>query len=120
MINHKNYNRRKLQILRLANISKGKLRPLDVQYNLDVTPQAARQLLHRYLIMKLFNHTRYGAYRLNKRGRARLAYLENRVKISKETGIDIGLNHHLPLPCSAFELSTKYREATGESLPISF
>ncbi len=110
---NKDYNVRKLQVLKLAARMNGKLTVKDVQFNLGVTPLNARQLLFHYRNEDLFTHPKRGTYRLAKRGRARLTYLETRQQISKVTGVDIGLNHHKPLPVSVFKLADMYRQATG-------
>lgn len=113
----KNYNRRKIQVLRLAQTLKGKLTIKDVKFNLGVTYLNARQLLFHYRQLKLFSHPRRGIYRLSKRGRDRLEYLENRLRISKFTNIDIGLNHHRPPPIPLSELAQRYMNATGQPIP---
>lgn len=116
-----NYNRRKIQVLKLAEKLKGKVTPKDVKFNLKVSEENARQLLHHYTVQELFTHPRRGIYRLSKRGRERLQYLLTRLDIEKVTGIPLGLNHHLDRTHSipVWEILAKYQQQGGQ-LPPGF
>jgi len=118
----KNYNERKIEILRLANKRKDKkLTPFTLAMRLDIEFENARKLLNLYFKQKLFSHPKRGIYRLRKNGEARLRYLELRKDISIVTGVNI-LNHHLDkkhlTPMS--EILHKYITIKGEPLPDWF
>jgi hypothetical protein len=116
-----NYNRRKIQVLKLAEKLKGKLTPKDLKFNMKVSEENARQLLQYYMEQGLFTRPRRGIYRISKRGRQRLAYLQTRLNIEKVTGIPIGLNHHDDPTNSVpiWEILAKYKEQGGQ-LPPGF
>ncbi len=119
----KGYNERKIDILRLAAdpVAVRGITPMDVAFNFDIPYTLAKQLLYHYRNEELLNHPKRGLYKISKRGKDRLRYLETRLDICDRTGIDIGLNQHrdYKLTTPIYEIFRKYQEKGGV-LPQGF
>lgn len=122
MKHKKGYNVRKLEILKYAAGMKRGITPTDVAFTFRIPYGLAKRLLFHYLNEELFNRPKRGIYRISKRGRQRLEYLQLRQEISKETGVDVGLNHHNDFKLSKpmYKLVREFQERTGRTVPAGF
>jgi hypothetical protein len=96
--------------------------PTDVAFTFRIPYGLAKRLLFHYLNEELFTRPKRGIYRISKRGRQRLDYLQLRQEISKETGVDVGLNLHNDFKLSKpmYQLVREFQERTGWIVPAGF
>ncbi len=113
------YGKRKIEVLRYVAKHPSGISPSELGKALKINYDLARALLYKYRRQKLLTRRKRGVYRISQRGRDRLRYLEQRLKIGEVTGIDIGLNHHKdyshPLPI--WEIMKQYQALGGIVYP---